>query len=102
MKEKILPFIIGLLVGAIIATGGFLIYQKNNKHQGPGRMNGERPQMMQRQNGSSTDGNSTDGNTPPALPNGEQPNGEAPSGEASAQNGQTQNSSNATSTTSNS
>ena len=28
MKEKILPFIIGLLVGAIIATGGFLIYQK--------------------------------------------------------------------------
>ena len=97
MKEKILPFIIGLLVGAIIATGGFLIYQKNNKHQGPGRMNGERPQMMQRQNG-----NSTDGNTPPALPNGEQPNGEAPSGETSAQNGQTQDSSNATSTTSNS
>ena len=92
MKEKILPFIIGLLVGAIIATGGFLIYQKNNKHQGPGRMNGERPQMMQKQNG-----NSKDGNTPPALPNGEQPNGEAPSGEAS-----TQNSSNATSTTSNS
>ena len=31
MKGKILPFIIGLLVGAIIATGGFLIYQKNNK-----------------------------------------------------------------------
>ena len=102
MKEKILPFIIGLLVGAIIMAGGFLIYQKNNKHQGPGRMNGERPQMMQRQNRSSTDGNSTDGNTPPALPNGEQPNGEAPSGETSAQNGQTQDSSNATSTTSNS
>lgn len=92
MKGKILPFIIGLLVGAIIATGGFLIYQKNNKHQGPGRMNGQRPQMMQRQ-----DGNSTDGNTPPALPNGEQPSGEAPS-----QDGQTQNSSEATNTTSNS
>lgn len=92
MKGKILPFIIGLLVGAIIATGGFLIYQKNNKHQGPGRMNGQRPQMMQRQ-----DGNSTDGDTPPALPNGEQPSGEAPS-----QDGQTQNSSEATNTTSNS
>ena len=76
MKAKILPFIIGLLVGAIIATGGFLIYQKNNKHQGPGRMNGQRPQMVQRQDGNSTDGkstnaNSTDGNIPPALPNGE-------------------------------
>ena len=92
MKGKILPFVIGLLVGAIIATGGFLIYQKNNKHQGPGRMNGQRPQMMQRQ-----DGNSTDGNTPSALPNGEQPSGEAPS-----QDGQTQNSSEATNTTSNS
>ena len=92
MKGKILPFVIGLLVGAIIATGGFLIYQKNNKHQGPGKMNGQRPQMMQRQ-----DGNSTDGNTPPALPNGEQPSGEAPS-----QDGQTQNSSEATNTTSNS
>ena len=97
MKGKILPFIIGLLVGAIIATGGFLIYQKNNKHQGPGRMNGQRPQMMQRQDGNSTNANSTDGNTPPALPNGEQPSGEAPS-----QDGQTQNSSEATNTTSNS
>lgn len=97
MKGKILPFVIGLLVGAIIATGGFLIYQKNNKHQGPGRMNGQRPQMMQRQDGNSTNANSTDGNTPPALPNGEQPSGEAPS-----QDGQTQNSSEATNTTSNS
>ncbi|MBR0428417.1 MAG: hypothetical protein IJK18_09535 [Clostridia bacterium] len=102
MKAKILPFIIGLLVGAIIATGGFLIYQKNNKHQGPGRMNGQRPQMVQRQDGNSTDGkstnaNSTDGNIPPALPNGEQPNGEAHS-----QDGQTQNNSETTSTTTNS
>ena len=86
MKGKIIPFIIGLLVGAIIATGGFIIYQNNNKHQGPEEMNGERPQMMQH------DGNSTDGNTPPALPNGEQPNGE----------NQTQNSSDITNTTTNS
>lgn len=36
MKNKILPFIIGLLVGAIIATTGFLIYSKsvaNNSNQ---------------------------------------------------------------------
>lgn len=36
MKSKILPFIIGLLVGAIIATAGFLIYSKtveNNSSQ---------------------------------------------------------------------
>ena len=91
MKEKILPFFIGLLVGAIIATGGFLIYQNNNKNQGPGGMNGERPQMMQQNR------NSTDGNTPPSLPNGEQPNGEQPNGET-----QTQNSSDTTNTTTNS
>lgn len=83
MKGKILPFIIGLLVGAIIATGGFLIYQNNNKHQGPRGMNGERPQMMQQS------GNSTDGNTPPSLSNGEQSNGET----------QTQNSTDTTNTT---
>ncbi len=91
MKERILTFIIGFLVGAIIMAGGFLIYQNNNKHQGPGKINGERPQMMQQR------GNSTDGNTPPALPNGEQPKGEAPT-----QDGKTQNSSNTTNTTTNS
>jgi len=91
MKGKILPFIIGVLVGAIIMTGGFLIYQKNNKHQGPREMNGERPQMMQQRE------NSTDGNTPPALPNGEQPKGEA-----STQDGQTQNNSDSTSEVTNS
>ena len=88
MKGKILPFIIGLLVGAIIATGGFLIYQNNNKHEGPGEMKGERPQMMQQ----STDSNSTDNSStensqgtnqgiPPALPDGAEPNGNLPSGE---------------------
>ena len=30
MKNKILPFVIGILVGAIIATVGFLIYEKTN------------------------------------------------------------------------
>ena len=41
MKEKILPFIIGLLLGAILATGGFLIYSKsvNNNNQNMSQMN---------------------------------------------------------------
>jgi len=34
MKNRILTFIIGLLVGAIITTAGFLIYSKStNKNQ---------------------------------------------------------------------
>ena len=28
MKDKILMFVIGFLVGAIVATGGFVIYEK--------------------------------------------------------------------------
>ena len=108
MKGKILPFIIGLLVGAIIATGGFIIYQKNNKHGGPGEMKGERPQMMQQSSDSNSTDNSSSDNaqgtnqgTPPALPNGEQPNGAAPSG-APTQDGQTQSNAESTNTTTNS
>lgn len=79
MKGKVLNFIIGVLVGAIIATIGFVIYEKNNKHKGPQGMNGgTRPQMMQQQN------------------TGNPPSGEAPTGE------QTQNNSDTTNTTSNS
>ena len=33
MKDKILVFIIGLLVGAIITATGFLIYEKTNKNR---------------------------------------------------------------------
>ena len=38
MKSKILTFIIGILVGAIITTLGFLIYQKMNHKNIDGRM----------------------------------------------------------------
>lgn len=60
MKNKILTFIIGVLVGAIITTAGFLIYEKvnNNSNSMP---NGERPQMMEGENGG----------TPPEKPDGE-------------------------------
>ena len=64
MKNKITTFIIGMLVGAIIATGGFFIYQKINHPKG---MQGDRPnRMMERR----------DGETPPEKPDGEQ--GEPP------------------------
>ena len=68
MKNKILIFVIGFLVVAILATGGFIIYEKtkkldtnNSSNQFPG---GNPPQMMQ-------DGNMQ---TPPEKPSGDMPN----------------------------
>ena len=64
MKDKILTFIIGVLVGAIIASIGYYFYHKNNRS---GQMpNGAPPQMMQ--NGNST---GMPSGTPPELPSGE-------------------------------
>ena len=61
MKDKIFVFIIGTLVGAIIATGSFYIYTSTTK---------------------TTDCSSEQqfkGGEPPEMPNGERP--ELPSGE---------------------
>ncbi len=82
MKNKILIFIIGLLVGAIISTIGFIIYEKNNKSNAPQGL-----QMMQGQNNTmgnnqgtppekpaGENGNSTQGGTPPEKPAGEMDN----------------------------
>ena len=59
MKKKILPFVIGVLVGAIIATAGFLIYEKTNNNGIPNRE--KTGEMMER----------GDGETPPDRPDGE-------------------------------
>ena len=69
MKNRILTFIIGVLVGAILATSGFLIYSKSinknvnvnpNPNQGmPFENNGQ----MERPNG--------DMGEPPAKPEGD-------------------------------
>ena len=61
MKNKILPFVIGILVGAIITTLGFLIYEKTNTNNMiPNR---ERAgEMMYR----------GDGENPPNRPDGEE------------------------------
>ena len=73
MKNKILPFIIGVLIGAIIASSGFVIYIKANNNNRPD-FRGTPPQMNQSQDSSSSNG------TPPELPNGEKPS-ENPNGE---------------------
>ena len=59
MKNKILPFVIGILVGAIITTAGFLIYEKTNTNNM--MTNRERAgEMMDR----------GDGENPPDRPEG--------------------------------
>ena len=63
MKEKCLTFIIGVLVGAIIATGGYYFYSKSNSKNFRGMPDRERPTMMQ-------DGDNSNGKmgTPPEKP----------------------------------
>lgn len=71
MKNKILTFIIGFLAGAIIATAGFMIYNKtisNNTNQSEMMQMNERGTMQQPSNGNMEE--------PPEKPNGE--NGEEP------------------------
>lgn len=75
MKEKILTFVIGCLVGAIVATGAFLVYEKvtsqnnvpnqqssnsNMQNFGPGG----KMQPPDKQNG-------FEGGTPPDMQNGD-------------------------------
>ena len=64
MKDKIMVFIIGLLLGAVIATGAFYVYTKTSTKCECSTQNvGEPPQMPNGQNG-----------TPPEKPDGESGN----------------------------
>ena len=58
MKDKIMIFVIGLLVGAVITASAFLIYEKTNKTAN--KMPQEGMQMMER----------PDGQMPPEKPDG--------------------------------
>lgn len=66
MKEKILTFIIGLLIGAVITTLGFLIYNKtvaNNSNQ---------PEMMQMKENEQKEGQQPGSmEQPPEKPDGD-------------------------------
>ena len=50
MKDNVLVFIIGLLVGAVITVSGFLIYQNANKNANQ-MPNGEQMQMVEKPDG---------------------------------------------------
>ena len=81
MKDKILVFIIGLLVGAIITAGGFLIYEKNNpKDTQNNETNTQTTENFDRRmpggerpSGEMPNGEMPDGETPPEMPDGETP-----------------------------
>ena len=66
MKDKILVFIIGLLVGAVITASGFLIYQNNNKNTNQMPNQGQM-QMMEKPDGEPPEkpsGSENDSNRP--------------------------------------
>lgn len=76
MKEKIMYLILGILIGAVITAGCFLLFTKNNKPDMNGKM-GERPDFE----------NMTDEEREEMMEkrgdrnfNGEMPNGEKPEG----------------------
>ena len=79
MKSKILTFVIGFLVGAIVATGGFLIYQNVNKNNNTNNFDNGRKMRMMDGNNMGTPPDMTDVNNmgePPAKPEGEEENSE--------------------------
>lgn len=52
MKEKVIIFVIGLLAGAVLASGAFCIYISTNGSCDHNKMNGNNPpQMSMRENG---------------------------------------------------
>jgi Na+/H+ antiporter NhaC len=73
MKGKVLTLIIGILIGAIIATAGFLIYNNVTKDS-------NQPEMMQMDNNGQmkdfSGGENSDSETPPSKPDGEDDNGQ--------------------------
>lgn len=76
MKDKILVFIIGLLIGAVVTASGFLIYEKNNPNTTQAQ-NQTQGQMKERPNGE-TPPEMPDGQTPPDKPDGDNNNGTRP------------------------
>ena len=100
MGEKIIIFIIGLLLGAVIATGAFMVctktcHNKGNRGEIMQLPNGNQPSMNNKQD----QNNNNQSNQPPAAPSGDNnqsnQNGqppEMPNNDNSQSNGNTQNS----------
>lgn len=77
MKNKILILIIGILIGAVVTSTIFYIYQKNNTNTNGGpdfSQNGEMSQMPNGGNGQTPPDKPSGDNseTPPEKPSGEQ------------------------------
>lgn len=74
MKNRILTFVIGILVGAIIMTTFFLIYNKTNRaneFMGPMNGNGQMNTNQMPQNGNMMPGNNGDSSNIPEKPDEE-------------------------------
>ena len=69
MKDKIIIFMIGLLVGAVISTASFYVYtlSNNNNSNNNIQMNGGQPPSM-------PGGQNSDLNEPPEKPSGDNQN----------------------------
>ena len=97
MKEKILFLIIGVLIGAIITTGVFLMLDAGNTKENlpnaeefkirqmdnfndKNGMNrtGKQKKFFNENSNSEENAQQQTGDTPPELPNGEAPNGNPP------------------------
>ena len=62
MKDKIMLFVIGILLGAVIATGAFYVYTKANNNCNNTQMNGGQPPEM-------PSGQNSENGQPPVMPN---------------------------------
>ena len=76
MGEKIIIFVIGVLFGAVIATGAFMVCTKTCHKGGRGEImqlpNGNQPSMNNSQSGqspSAPNGDNNQNGQPPEMPN---------------------------------
>lgn len=67
MKDKILMLIIGILIGAVITAGGFLLFGKNGNK--PEKRNFDTDMIDEERRGRQRDGNNI--GEPPAKPEGD-------------------------------
>lgn len=75
MKDKIILFIIGVLVGAIISTGAFYVYTTTSNSCSSNEMNdGQSMQMPGENPPSMPDGQNSENGQPPEMPNNNQSN----------------------------
>ena len=73
MKEKIAMFVIGVLVGAVLATGAFYLFGTSNDCSSNVPSNGERREKASGENGKPPEKPSGENGGPSGIPNEEPP-----------------------------